>query len=130
MVIVIVRSEVPPARMLDGENDLPTIGRDAVTASVSVAEQTPPDPTQEGFVLVTLTGGVMVATFTTCVCACPVAGQNATANKATINAVEDRINQLPMWRKAVLERIPNEFKRSTPDSLLFLKHQTKTLTRV
>ncbi len=65
LVIVIVRSEVPPARMLEGANDLPTTGREGVTVSVSVAEQTPLEATHEGLVLVTLTGGAIVATLTT-----------------------------------------------------------------
>lgn len=65
LVIVIVRSDVPPARILEGAKDLPTTGREGVTVSVSVAEQTPPKAIQEGFVLVTLTGGEMVATLTT-----------------------------------------------------------------
>lgn len=60
-----VKSAVPPARIAAGAKDLLTRGRDAVTVSVSVAEQTPPVDTQEGLVLVTLTGGVIIATLTT-----------------------------------------------------------------
>ena len=65
LVIVMVSSAVPPARMAPGVNDLLISGRDAVTVSVSVAEQTPPVVVHEGLVLVTLTGGVIVATLTT-----------------------------------------------------------------
>jgi hypothetical protein len=66
-VIVMVKSAVPPARIAAGAKDLLTRGREAETVSVSVAEQTPPVDIQDGLVLVTLTGGVMVATLTTCV---------------------------------------------------------------
>ena len=65
LVNVIVSNDVPPARMLVGENDLVTVGGDGVTVSVSVAEHTPAVAAHEGLVFETLTGGVIVATLET-----------------------------------------------------------------
>lgn len=65
LVIVIVSRAVPPARIEPGLKALVMIGGEAVTASVSVAKQTPLAATHKGLVLATLIGGVMVATLTT-----------------------------------------------------------------
>jgi hypothetical protein len=65
LVNVIVKRAVPPANMLDGEKDFETVGGDGTTESVSEAEHTPETHDALPLVLVTLGGGVMVATFVT-----------------------------------------------------------------
>jgi hypothetical protein len=66
LVMVIVSSAVPPALIVLGANALETVGGDALTESMSPAEQTPANVQEvDGLVLVTLTGGVMTATLLT-----------------------------------------------------------------
>lgn len=70
LVIVIVNSVVPPALMLLLAKLLAMVGLDGVTVSTSPAEHTPaPVHEADTLVLVTVAGGVIVATLLTCVCA-------------------------------------------------------------
>ena len=69
LVIVMVRSAVPPALIVLGEKAFATVGRARDTASTSAAEQTPLVHDAETFVLLTLAGGLMKATLLTWVCA-------------------------------------------------------------
>lgn len=59
LVKVITKSEVPPATIAEGANDLETVGRLGVTVSVSGAVHTP--ETEQALVLVTLGGTVIEA---------------------------------------------------------------------
>ena len=62
-----VSKAVPPTLMVVGEKVLEIVGRDGETISISAAVHEPAE--QEGFVLVTPTGGEITAVLVTCVCA-------------------------------------------------------------
>lgn len=67
LVIEMVSKAVPPALMVVGEKFLEIVGLEDETISASATVHEPAE--QEGFVLVTLTGGEMTAVLVTCVCA-------------------------------------------------------------
>lgn len=112
-MIVIVSSAVPPAKIALGANDLLINGLEAVTVSVSVAEQTPPVDAQEGLVFVTLIGGLIVATLITWVWARESDGNNKADKKATTIATQSRVSQPLICRRIALARIPDDFKDDT-----------------
>ena len=68
LVMVIVRSAVPPALIVLREKLLETVGNEGDTESISAAEQIPATVQDaDTLVLETLAGGVIEATLVTCV---------------------------------------------------------------
>lgn len=78
-VSVITKSDVPPDKILAGANVFVMLGGVGVTTSVSVAVHAP--TVQDGFVLLTLVGGVIEAVLVTPVCAYACVPNKAVENK-------------------------------------------------
>lgn len=95
MVNVITNSEVPPALIVGGVKDFETVGRLAVTPSVSLAVHTP--RVEQALVLVTLGGTVIEAVLVISVCAETDVTKNKTqkAIKATDVALTARVKTTP-----------------------------------
>lgn len=87
-MIVIVRRLVPPAAILAGKKLFEINGLDGVTASESVAEQTPLVQPAAVLVFVTLDGGEITAVLVICVC--PVATETPNPSKQTSTARDIR----------------------------------------
>jgi hypothetical protein len=95
LVRVITNNDVPPDKMLAGAKVLVTLGGVGVITSVSVAVHAP--TVHDGFVLLTLTGGVMDAVLVTAVCACASVEKRAVDNKKTSATPPARMD-LPIAR--------------------------------
>jgi len=116
--------------MMEGANVLLTCGADIVTESVSLAEQMPDVHEVEGFVFVTLAGGMIVAALTTCVWAIANVGANMANSKATSSAAISCTDHLLLLYRNALAKTSNAFKNNTPNSLVLMPpndlHQDKS----
>lgn len=84
-VKVMTSSEVPPALIVLGLNVLDTVGKLAVTVSISAAVQVPAAQPAAELVLVTPSGGDIEAVLVTWVCANAACGMPNAANKPIAN---------------------------------------------
>lgn len=110
LVIVIVRSAVPPAPMELEEKLLAIVGRAGVTASISEAEQTPATVHEpETLVFDTVAGGVIETILLTCVCANTESAQKKDKNNTAKST--KKWNALSSCRNSGFER-PSTFKGS------------------
>jgi hypothetical protein len=89
LTMLMVSSEVPLAKMVEGAKDFETVGKDGVTASTSLAEHTPATQKVEVLLLPTVAGAVIEAVLVIWVCACaaPIVNRpSAQANESATSA--------------------------------------------